>query len=861
VLRTTLAGLYAHKLRLLASSLAIVLSVGFVAGTLIFTDTATAGFFDEFAAQAARVDASVESPAAAGNSKPADSPAPLADSMLAAVHRVPGVASAEGRMNGPAALYDKSGRLIANGQHTGVAIDVPADPRFQWFTVTAGRLPQNPDQALVDAGTAAVSHFSVGDRLTVLDAAGHRHALQLVGIADLGVAKGLDDYSVIALTGDGMRALGIHGYDRIDVAAAPGVSQATLASRLGAALGGSLPDGAAVVTGSKLAHDLADNVTHQVDLVLTGILVFAIVALFVAAIVILNTFTILVTQRLRQLALLRCVGATTRQVFAGVVLESLVVGLTGSAVGVLAGIGITRALTALFGAIGAALPAATGIVLSPRTVLTSVCLGAGVTVGAAVWPAWRATRVAPLAALRSPEESPNTRRGRRTVPLAIASVLCAAGIALAALGLPRGRNGLLIEAAGGTVFFLGVLFASPLLVGPLARLLGWLPGRLGGVPGRLATANAYRNPGRSAATMIALTVGVGLVTVFSVVTSTARTYAFAQVDEHYPIDYLVSPLQTAAAARTRPVLPDPLTAALRGLPELSIVAPQYEAVATLGSKPNTAVTAFDPVAYGSAAKPPLSAGSVDSLANGSGGIALRDTVATSLHLHLGDAVTLSGPDRTETLRLVATSPSNFFGDQALISAGDFTAAFHPAGPAAIMIKAAPSATPAASRAAIDQVLADYPLASVQSSADYKSQITSAINALLAVFGGLLAIAILIALFGIANTLSLSVIERTRESGLLRALGLTKSQMRRMLSIEALLIGLMGGLIGVSIGIGFGWAVSETFIRGGGGGSPVSYPALMIAGYVALAGLAGIGAGVLPARRAARVSVIEAIAET
>jgi putative ABC transport system permease protein len=861
MLRTTLAGLYAHKLRLLASSLAIVLSVGFVAGTLIFSDTATAGFFNEFASQAAHVDASVYSPSAAGNAKPGQTPPPLPDSLLPAVRKVPGVASAEGRMNGPAALYDKTGKLIANGQQTGVAIDVPADPRFQWFTVASGRLPRNASEALLDTNTAAASHFFVGDDLTVLDSAGQRHLLRLVGLADLGVAKSLNDYSVIALTTDGMHALGIHGYDRIDVAASPGTGQSALVSRLKAAVGDGLPAGSDIVTGTQLADDLANAVTHQVDLILTGILVFAIVALFVAAIVILNTFNILVTQRLRQLALLRCVGATTRQVFGSVVIESLVVGVLGSAVGVLVGIGITAALSALFSSLGASLPAGAGIIVSGRTVLVSMGLGAAVTVAAAVWPAWRATRVAPIAALRAPDEALSAGRGRRVVPAVIAGVLCAAGVALAALGLPRGRDGLLIEAAAGTVFFLGVLVASPLLVGPLTRLIGWLPGRFGGVPTRLATANARRNPGRTAATMIALTVGVGLITLFSVVVSSARTFAFAQVDVHYPIDYLISPLQNGADKFSRPTLPDGLTAALRRQSQLSIVAPQWEGFATLGGQSDTSITALDPSAYGAVAKPELSAGSIDSLGTGSGGVALHGTVAKALHVAVGDTVTLDAPNQTERLRVVAISPSDFFGDGALISTADFDRAFHPAGPISLLIKAAPSVTPTQSRAAVDQAIADYPLTTVESVADYKSQITSAVNALLAVFGGLLGIAVVIALFGIANTLSLSVIERTRESGLLRALGLTKSQLRRMLSVEALLIGLMGGLIGVLIGIGFGWAVSETIIRGSGGGAPVSYPDLMIVGYVALAGIAGIVAGVLPARRAAKVSVIEAIAET
>jgi putative ABC transport system permease protein len=859
VLRTTLAGLYAHKLRLLASSLAIVLSVGFVAGTLIFADTARAGFFHAFAAQAANVDASVESPSAAGKAKNGETPPPLPDSMLQTVQQVPGAGSVEGRMSGPAALYDKQGKLIANGSETGVAIDVPADPRFRWFTVASGRLPANASEALLDSTTATASQFHIGDSLSVLDSAGRSHRLRLVGLADLGVAKNLNGDSVVALTSDGMRALGIRGYDRIDVAAAPGVSQSNLVSRIDAAVHGALPAGGAVVTGAQLAHDLADSVVHQVNQILQGILVFAVVALLVAAIVILNTFNILVAQRLRQLALLRCVGATTRQVFASVVLESLVVGLLASAAGVLAGFGITAALSALLGVIGAPLPSGSGITVSTGTVLLSIGLGAVVTMAAAVWPAWRATRVPPIAALRAPDlaQAQAGSRGRRKVPAVISTVLCAAGAGLSALGVSKGFNGLLLEAVGGMVFFIGVLVASPMLVDPLARLLGWLPGRIGGVPARLATANARRNPGRTAATMIALTLGVGLITTFSVVTASAKSAAFSQLDQNYPIDYVVSPLQPTGA-RDDATLPNAVTSALRQQSQLSTVAPQWEGFATLGRHSHIGITALDASAYGRAFTPKLSSGSTDSLVTGTGGVALRSKLADSLHVKLGDTVTLLAPHRTERLKVVAISSTSFLDDEALISAADFMQGFQPSGPIDVLIKAAPGTTAGQSQAAVNHALTGFPLTRVQSVADYKGQLTSAINGLLAIFDGLLGIAIIIALFGIANTLSLSVIERTQESGLLRALGLTRGQLRRMLSAEALLIGVMGGIIGIVIGTGFGSALSETVIQASGGGSPVSYPTLTILLYVALAGLAGLAAGVLPARRAAKTSVIEAI---
>lgn len=851
MLRITLAGLRAHKLRLLLSGLAVVLGVGFLAGTLTFSDTVKAALFDQFARSARHVDVAVQPRAAAGKREQAPT---LPDSVLASVRNVPGVSSVEGRMAGPATLLSPAGRPVTDGQSGGLAMDVPGDTRFQSFTVTAGRLPQRPYEASLDSDTAAVQHFAVGETLTVLDADGGRHAVRLVGTVDLGVSKGVNGQSVLEMQPAGLHALGVDGYQRIDVAAAPGLGQAALAARVRSAVGPAYK----VETGTTLAHDLADDVLHSVDLIITGILIFAIVAMFVSAIVIFNTFNILVAQRLRALALLRCVGATAGQVFRSVLVESLVVGLVASAVGVLAGLGITLVMMAVFHPGGSGLSSG-GLVVTGRPIVIGLCVGTAVTAGSAIWPAARATRVAPIAALRAPAETPVGRARHALARSGIAVVLCAIGAALAAMGLNKGRTGLFFEVGGGAVFFVGVLFASPLLVGPLARFLGWAPGKLLGVPARLAAANTRRNPGRSAATMIALTVGIGLITLFSVVTSTARGYAFAQLDQHYPADYIVAPL-AAHSARRSPALPPRIAEVLRTAPQIAVAAELRRGDATTTGG-DLGITAVDPTAYGAAWKPLMATGSADSLATGTGSIALLDTTARSLRVTVGDPLRVRMPYGTRSMRVAGTFTSRFGGEAAVISWRDFTAGFGAGGDDNVLVKLRPGVSPVSGRAAVDRATAEYPLATVTSITAYKSQVTSALNGILAMFGGLLAVAVLIALFGIANTLSLSVIERTRESGLLRAIGLTRRQLRLTLSIEALLLGVMGAVIGVVVGAGFGWAVAETFIRGAGGHAPVTYPIGQILAYVLIAALAGLAAGVLPARKSARASVIEAIAET
>lgn len=853
MLRTTLAGLRAHKLRLLLSALAIVLGVGFVAGTLTFSDTIRSAFFTQFARSAQNVDVSVQ-PVTPTTPTKADAVPTLPASLLARLRGLPGVASVEGRMSGPATLLSATGRPITNGDTGGLAMDVPADARFQAFTLTAGRLPAGPAEALLDQDTAATRHFTVGGTATVLDATGARHTVRLVGLADIGVAKDVNGTSVLEMTPAGLTALGITGYQRIDLAAASGVSQESLAASVGSAIG----PGYQVRTGAALAHDLADSVLHSVDLITTGILVFAIIAMFVAAIVIFNTFNILVAQRLRELALLRCVGASAGQVFGGVLVESFVVGLVASAAGVLAGLGITEGMRLLFGAFGAGIPSG-GLVVTVQSILIALLVGTVVTVLSAILPAARATRVAPIAALRAPT-TVRVGQVRHALPtIAIAAVFGVVGIVIAWLGLNRGRDGLLLEVGGGIAFFLGVLVAGPLLVGPLSRLLGWLPGRFLGVPTRLAVANARRNPGRSAATMIALTIGVGLITVVTVVTTTAHDYAFAQIDEHYPADYVLRPLHSGSSDNGS-TLPVSVADGLRAQPQIAEAAEMRDGNASTGGQ-SLGVVAVDPSAYGVSWRPQLSAGSIDSLASGTGGIALLDSTARALRATVGDTVRITLGGTIRTMRLVAILTSRFGGEDAVVSWPDFTAAYGSGGDDIVLVVVRSGTSLADGQAAIDRATAADPLVSVQSIAAYKDQVASSVNTILAMFAGLLAIAIVIALFGIANTLSLSVIERTRESGLLRALGLTRGQLRRTLSVEALLIGVMGGLIGVVIGVGFGWSVGETFVRGAGGQGSVTYPVAQIIGYVVLAALAGLAAGVLPARRAARVSVIEAIVES
>lgn len=842
MLKTTFAGLRAHVPRLMLSALAVVLGVAFVTGTFTLTATIKAGFFDRFAAQARNVDVAVEPPARAGKERPT-----VARPALDAVRRLPGVASAEGRLSGTAAVLDGAGKVI--GGAPGTAIDVPVDPRFRDFTVISGRVPATPSEALLDKDTAAREHLGTGDTVTAAGPRQVRVTLRISGVMDLGVNKRLEGSGapVIALPSAAAETLtGAAGYDRIDIGAAGGVGPGALAARVRAAVGPRVR----VVTGARLARDLADSVTHQADLLLEGLLIFGLVALLVAALVIENTFKILTAQRMRELALLRCVGATRRQVFGGVLAEAFVVGLAGSAAGVVAGLGLALGAERVMDALGAGFPSAS-LTVSPGVAALGLAAGTGVTMAAALLPAVLATRIPPVAALRAQAEDGTGDVRRRWVRIAVAVVLAGAGVAIAAAGVPRGRDGLLTVAAGGCVFFLATLIAGPFLVGALTAVLGRPLLSLGGVPARLAVAGVRRNPRRTATTMIALTIGVGLMTLFSVVLATAGRFADDQMDAHYPADYVISPTGDSAT------IPSWVAPRLRGLPEIEAVAEMRADGRGRIAGGGVDVAAADPSAYRSIYRPRLASGTLDGL--GDGRIALYRPLARALGARVGESVTLTAPrGDARTFTVAAIFTSRFAGEQALVSWADFTRCFGPGGDDTVGVRVRHGVTPARSRAAIDRVVASLPLARVDSIASYKAQLNTAIDQMTAMLAALLATAVMIALFGVANTLSLSVLERTRESALLRALGLTRRQLRRTVSVEAVLIGLMGGLVGVALGSAFGWAASEAFLHDSGGGTVV-FPVARILGYLAVAALAGLLAAVVPARRAARMPVIEGLA--
>ncbi len=842
MIRATLASMRLHARRMVGTAVAVILGVGFVAGTLIFDDTARAGFFGTYSRAAQHVDVAVEPAAPAGK----DQPAALTAAQVAAVRAVPHVGAVDARTVQPLALLDRRGRPITNFDTVGMAVSTDGDPLLRAFDVS-GRVPAGPGEVALDTETAAYQRYRIGDAVTVLDRSGGRHGYHIVGLIDFGTSKRFSGQSVVGLpTGEIQALTGTNGYDEV-VLSARGVTPAALAAEVRGAVGGS----ASVVTGDQRRLDLANQAVQVADQMTIVLLVFGVISLIVAAFVIYNTFAILLAQRIRETALLRCVGATRRQVFGGVLLESTLVGLVGAVAGIVLGIGVCYALLGLLnGPLHAGVPVH-AVVLHPTPVLAGLAIGLGVTVAAAFLPAVRATRTSPLAALR------DTGAGIAGVRAAVWRAVSAAlvgtgGVALTWRGTHAAdvRTGTFTIVAGGVVTFLAVLLLAPLFVGPLTALLGAVPARLFGTPARLATANARRNPGRTAVTAGALMIGIGLISLFSVLIASLKATGDAQIRGHYPVDYVMTGLAYGDGRAAG--IPPGYAQAVRQQPQFAAVGRTREVDGTLDGR-GGGIVAVDPGSVGTLVQPQMTRGSLADL---------RPGTAVVRGARGGDSIVVRVGGRSQTLRVVGSTSSTMPGGSrfdVLITWSDLTALAGPGDDTTVLVKAAPHVTPTASRDALDALSGGYPQVEVNSTADLSSDLDHTVNGLIALFAGLVGTAVLISLFGIANTLSLSVVERTRESATVRALGLTRGQLRATLLIEALLMGMVGALVGICYGLIYGrLVVAKSFATL----QPViTVPWAWLAALVALAALAAVLAAVLPARRAARTSIVAAMADT
>ena len=835
MLRTTLRSLLARKLRLLLSGLAVVLGVAFVSGTFVLTDTLGKVFDDLFEDVNAGSSVAVRGvPSLEGGIPPAVDAA-----LVERVRAVDGVVEAVGRVTGYAELV-VDGEPIENTGGPSIGVDLQAGSALETLTVREGRPPVGPAEVAVDAATAERVGIAVGDEIQVAVAGGLRD-VTVTGTVGLGDTDGFAGAALTAFDLETAQAvLGQPGtFQEIAVAGEDGVDDADLATRIGAVL----PEAVEAVTAAQASAETSAEIKEGLGFFTTALLVFAGISLFVGAFLIFNTFSMLVAQRAKELALLRALGASRRQVTGSVLVEALVVGLFASIIGFALGVGVAVGLRGLLAALGIDLPEG-DLVLAPRTLVVSLVVGVGVTAFAALLPARRAARVAPVEAMRDSGPAEERSLRRRGV---VGAVLLLAGVVLLAVGLAQVE--LVVVGLGAAVTFFGVATLSPLVARPVASVLAAPFARMG-VPGRLGRANAVRSPRRTSATAAALMIGLALVSAVSVLGASLKESVGAVVDRSFGADFVLTSSSFQGFSST-------VADRLREAPELDSVLAVRSS--ELRVRDTTAdVTGLDPDAALDVLQIDVVEGDLSSLDEGA--LAVQDTVADALGLSIGDRVPVTWSETGDAeLVIGAVYAANDFLSRLAVGEQVFVDNTGSDLLEAIGVTTADGTSAADARRAVDAVVADLPTVQVQDQAEFIEGQRGQVDQLLNAITVLLVLSVVIAVLGIVNTLALSVVERTRELGLLRAVGLQRRQLRRMIRVESVVIALYGALLGLVVGIGFGWALVRALRDQGI--TEFSLPVGRLVLVVVAAAFAGVLAAALPARRAARLDVLEAVATT
>jgi putative ABC transport system permease protein len=845
-----LKGLLGRKLRAALTAIAIILGVAMISGTYVLTDTIKAAFNTVFTQVYKNTDAVVTGKSAiGGNANNGDQVPSLPESLLAQVRGLSGVALAEGGISDTAKLVNHNGKVIQRGGAPNLAFSVNPNgsQRFNPLQLTGGRWPNGPNEIAIDQKTSNANDFAIGQKIGVL-AQGPVEQFTIVGTTKFGGLSSLGGatLAIFDLT-TAQRIFHKEGkLDSIGIAGKTGVSPTELVSQVQPVL----PPTAQVRTGEQEAKQAASDTNAFLSILEYFLLAFGYVALFVGIFVIANTLGITVAQRMRELATLRTLGATKRQVYWSVILEALVIGILASIVGLFLGLGLAKLLNALFVSFGIDLPQV-GAVFATRTVIVALVVGILTTVIAAIRPALRATRVQPIAAVREGALLPPSRFARFGPYIAVAVI--GAAVAFMLVGLFVGGLSttvrLLFIGLGALGVFVGVAMLAPTLVPPIARVLGWPATKVGGAPGMLARGNSIRNPARTASTASALMIGLTLVTLVSVLAAGLKTTFANAVNDLFTADYAL----TSQDGFT----PTPIASAnaLRDVPQVAVLSGVRAGQGRVfGSR--TTITAVEP-GISSVIDLKWTDGSPSTMDNlGADGAIVAKQYAKDHSLTVGSPIGVETPDgNTIDLQLegIFDPPKGGspFGDVTMSSATFDKNYANPSNLFAF-IKTHGGVTDANTKA-LNDALTDFPDAKVQTKSEFVANQERGIDLLLKLLYVLLSLSIIISLFGIVNTLVLTVFERTREIGMLRAVGMTRRQVRNMIRHEAIITALLGATLAIPVGIALALMV----------GKAIDYPAFTIPWttlivFVIAAIIAGLVAAIFPARRAGRLNVLQAL---
>ncbi|MEU9145523.1 FtsX-like permease family protein [Streptomyces sp. NPDC048349] len=841
--RTALRNVLAHKARLFMTAFAVMLGVTFVSGSLVYGDSlhraATARVTDGYE----RIAVSVfpENSRVAG-----PGPAGIDAGAATTLAKVPGVAAATGRVDGFAAVAGRDGRLIGHGpSHRGGNFAPGADGKDPAYHFTRGSGPTGNDTIALDETTAAKGGYRVGDTVRVGTRQGAA-SYTLSGTFRTDGTTRSTGGSLALFGNDTAQRLFLQPgrYQNIELTAAPGTDVQQLLGRVESAL----PEGAGAATGAQLARIQANLATSDSDTMSQILLGFAAVALFVATFLISNTFTMLVARRTRELALMRAVGASRTQVRRILLTESLLVGAGASVAGLAAGTGVAALLRTLFAP--ADTPAAP-LVLTPGTVITSLLVGTALPMAAAWLPIRRAMAIPPVAALSAAEPAPPARAG--TLRSGISAALVLTGTAATVYGaLTSGRDARTVIALGAALTVTGAMSSIPLLSRPFTALLRPLLTRLHPVYGDLAARNTVRDPRRTGATAAALAIALTLASGLSVLGASAARYLDRATTHDFTADYLVKPAEGGSGMT--PATAEPL----RRLPG-AVYSPLNQSTEYRLAGTPSVLTGVDPATIGRLLRYDVVEGSLDCLAEGQ--IAVADFKAEAAGWHVGQTLPLQRHEDQHgsvTIGAVyrADEQSNLLPS---ITAPDSLVARYDSAPHTDAILVATDGGPGpAPLAGITRALGDNPALAVLDEAGVRARDSGSIGDQLNVFHALLSMALAIAALGIANTLAMSVLERRKEIGTLRALGVDRAGVSRMIRLEALLLGGLGATLGTALGVFLGWALGRTLQENVAGYTLVlPWGRLALGVLIALAG--ALLASLWPARRAARVDIPAATA--
>lgn len=838
MLRATFRSLLARKLRLVLSGIAIVLGVSFVVGSLVLTDT-LGSVFDHIFASAEANTAVVVRGTTTGVSGTRNL---VPESVLGRVRAVPGVLAASGDTSGYAQLVDRHNRAYPySSGPPAIGLNYDPDKRLSAIEFVAGRGPVAPDEIAIDLATANATKYHVGDLAPVLSLL-PRQDYRIVGIFTVAGNVNEAGASLILFTSSqAQHVMGQLGqFNTISVAAASGVSDTQLRDRIARVL----PPGLQAVTGTQQANDSANQYEQEFSFFGVFLLVFAGVALFVGAFLIFNTFTMLVAQRQRELAVLRSLGASRRQVIGSVLAEALAVGFVAASAGLGIGLLVALGLRALVSHLGGGPLPSSSLVVASRTYISAYAIGIVVTALAALVPARRAARIPPIAAIQ--EVAVGEVSGRRSAVSGI--VLLAVGLPALVAGL---RGALLLLAAGVILTFLAVVALSRFLVRPLVSVIGApLAQRM---PGALGRRNAMRNTRRTSATAGALMIGLALVSAASILGASLKTSVSDVIKQTFAAD-----LAICTASSCQGISPAVVTK-LTELPAVGRADALAFASAEIdGRKVN--VAAIPGGAFGRTVDLEQKAGTITMRP---GAILVDSATADKYHWHVGDVLTIRydrGP--SHALTIVGIYAAN------TLAVGAHSIGSYVVDPTErvdfpnqlddwVLVKAKPGVSVATLTNEVGQVMAAYPNVDVQSRSQFIGAVQQQVNTLLNFVTVLLGLSVAIAVLGIVNTLALSVIERTRELGLLRAVGLSRGQLRQMIRSESVIVAIYGALLGTVVGTGFGVAITKALQSQGF--TAVTFPVARMAIFILVAAMAGVVAAIWPARRAARINVLEAIA--